>query len=85
MDNVTVKLNTKLQPIELKYDEPKLTTPQPPIRLHDIPDFFPQITATPTWTPKTFKDQFAVYKNGSTYRLYVYDTANGAWRYASLT
>jgi hypothetical protein len=71
--------------IEIPFDENKIQAPQAPLRVEDILGNFPQVTATPTWTPKTFRDQFAIYKNGSTYRLYVYDTANNAWRYASLT
>lgn len=35
--------------------------------------------------PSTFADQFRVYKNGSTKRLYVFDTVNKIWSYVTLT
>lgn len=37
----------------------------------------------PTYIPKTFKEQFALYKNGAEYRLYVY--ISGSWKYEILT
>ena len=41
------------------------------------------VDTVPTYNPKTFFEQFVLYENGSTYRLYVY--LNGTWRYVSLT
>jgi hypothetical protein len=73
--------------MELKHDyqEPNLT-PQPETnRLESISGTFPYVTSAPTWTPKTFRDSFAIYKNGTTYRLYVYDHVNNAWRAISMT
>ena len=40
-------------------------------------------SAAPAYTPKTFLEQFYLYKNGSTYRLYVY--VDSAWKYTALT
>ena len=37
----------------------------------------------PTATPQNFIQQFALYENGATIRLYVW--VNGTWRYAGLT
>jgi hypothetical protein len=37
----------------------------------------------PTYSPKSFYDQFYLYENGATRRLYVY--VNGTWRYSALT
>lgn len=70
---------------DIPYTEPTFNPPPKPVHLEEITGYFPQVSSAPTWTPKTFKGQFAVYKNGSTYRLYVYDTANAAWRYTALT
>ena len=39
----------------------------------------------PTHTPKRFSEQFIIYANGATYRLYIYDIVNKAWRYVALT
>jgi len=41
------------------------------------------ISGVPTFTPRSFFDQFQIYVNGSTRRLYVY--ADGSWRYVTLT
>ena len=39
-------------------------------------------SSAPTYIPKTFFEQFFLYKNGATYRLYVYvDT----WKYVALS
>lgn len=37
----------------------------------------------PTYIPKTFSQQFCLYKNGAEYRLYVY--ISGAWKYEILS
>lgn len=71
--------------IDLPYTEPNLDPTHEPLMLENLAGYFPQVTAAPTWTPRTFRDQFAVYANGSTYRFYIYDTANSAWRYMTLT
>lgn len=47
--------------------------------------FIQTVSAAPTWTPTGFPEQFAIYKNGATIRLYCYDTVNKAWRYTALT
>ncbi len=35
--------------------------------------------------PVRLIDQIKFYSSGATYRLYIYDTTNNVWRYASLT
>lgn len=55
------------------------------VRIERIYGNIPQVTAAPTWTPKKFQDQFAFYASGSTYRLYVYDIENNAWRFCALS
>lgn len=47
--------------------------------------FIRTVSVAPAWTPRSFSEQFAIYKNGATIRLYCYDTTNGAWRYTALT
>ena len=37
----------------------------------------------PTDPPKNFFEQFYLYENGATIRLYIY--INGTWRYSALT
>lgn len=41
------------------------------------------VDTAPTKIPKSFLDQIVIYKNGSTYRLYIY--VEDAWRYTALT
>lgn len=70
----------------MEYQEPNINAvPSDVVDLENIYGIFPQITATPTWTPRRFIEQFAIYKNGGTFRFYIWDSANKAWRYASLT
>jgi len=40
-------------------------------------------TSAPTYTPKTFREQFCFYKVGAERRLYVY--IDGAWAFEILT
>lgn len=47
--------------------------------------FIRTVSAAPSWIPRSFEEQFALYANGGTYRLYCYDTINKAWRYSTLT
>ena len=55
------------------------------VSIWDLFALFETITTTPTLVPNTIFDQVKVYRSGSTYRLYIYDTLAGAWRYATLT
>lgn len=73
------------KPIEITYTPPTFSTPQKEVRIEDIFGFFPQVTSAPTWTPRSFRDQFAIYRSGATYRFYIYDTTNEAWRFCALT
>ena len=38
--------------------------------------------SAPTYYPKTFFEQFYLYKNGATYRLYIYVDS---WKYVALS
>lgn len=55
-----------------------LVAPPQPSRIEDIFGFFPQVTTTPTWTPKTLRDSIAL--NTSTSTIYYYDFTNNSWR-----
>lgn len=55
------------------------------IGIENLVGFIRTVSAAPTWIPKSFEEQFALYANGATYRLYCYDSINKAWRYAALT
>ena len=41
------------------------------------------VSSAPTGSPKRFSDQFVFYKNGATYRLYVW--IDGDWKYCALS
>lgn len=43
------------------------------------------VSSVPTTAPRNFYESIVIYVNGATYRLYVYDEVNSAWRYANLT
>lgn len=42
-------------------------------------------STVPTHVPRKMSEQIIMYASGATYRLYIYDINNKAWRYASLT
>lgn len=41
------------------------------------------VSAVPTYVPRNLIEQFVLYENGATRRLYVW--VEGTWRYAALT
>jgi len=55
------------------------------ILLRNIRELIPTVSSAPTYTPSKFSEQFRIYTNGATLRLYIYDTTNAAWRYVALT
>ncbi len=48
-------------------------------RAEDIFGNIETVTSIPTITPVGLVNQFKLYKNGSNYTLYVFDTANNSW------
>jgi hypothetical protein len=80
-------MNEPMNPIKVEYEEPNLGSAPPavPTRVEDIFGQIPRVSAVPTWIPKLFKDGFAIYVSGATYRLYVYDYVGTTWRYTALT
>ena len=73
------------QPISIEYQPPEDAQPTPLIPLGQIFGTFPRVVAAPSWVPRSFESSFAFYVSGTTYRLYVYDFAGKAWRYATLS
>lgn len=43
------------------------------------------VSSAPTYTPQNLLDQFVIYKNGSTYRIYVWLDKASTWHYVALT
>lgn len=55
------------------------------LSIKNLTDFFQVVTAVPSAVPQSFYDSVKFYSTGGTYRLYIYDYTNNAWRYATLT
>jgi len=53
------------------------------IDIQNIEDFIPTTSSVPSYVPKSFYDQFRIYKDGTTRRFYWYDTENNEWVYVS--
>lgn len=62
----------------LDYEEPQPPPITPATSIDNIFGNFPQVTTTPTWTPRFFKDAIA-FKTGSS-TIYYYDFADATWR-----
>lgn len=72
--------------VEITYDEPKLGDyPPTDINLETILGNIPRVTATPTWTPKLFKDNFAISLIAGVYKFWVYDPVANVWKSTTLT
>lgn len=54
-------------------------------RLIKLERVIKEVSSIPTYTPKTFTEQFVIYKSGATIRAYFYLTSDKSWRYATLT
>jgi hypothetical protein len=65
------------------------TTQENAAIIQRLRNVLPVVGSAPTYTPKNFLEQFAIYSSGGTFRLYVYtidvDTGTGAWKYVALT
>ena len=55
------------------------------INLFDVFGTLQTTSVIPTGIPQAFFDQFKIYSNSTTYRIYIYDTVNAVWRYGTLT
>ena len=69
--------NPKIQDIEIELAQP--------MQVSELFGMFQTISAVPTVAPKRLINQIQYYKSGATLRLYVYDTVNNVWSYATLT
>lgn len=75
-------MNKYKQPTIEEVKEPEIIQP---MYLNNLIGSLEVVSAVPTGKPTKFIDQFKFYSNGSTYRLYVYNSASDVWRYTSLT
>jgi hypothetical protein len=55
----------------------------PRIDIVDLNGLIPTVSAAPTYIPTKFQEQFRIYQNGATKRLYMYNTLNSIWLSAS--
>lgn len=70
-------LNTKIEEIDDSVVKP--------VEISELFGKFQTVSAVPTGVPNRLINQIQFYSNGSTYRLYIYDTINNVWRYTALT
>lgn len=64
--------------IEVKYDEPQMGAANFGGQIVEQFGQFQQVTAIPTWTPRTFRDSIAL--DTTSTKLYYYDFTNNQWR-----
>lgn len=67
----------------MNEDTLPVPTTTPGLRLEDISGTFPRVSATPTWTPREFRDSLALDSSGA--RIHYYDFANNSWRTVTTT
>jgi hypothetical protein len=53
--------------------------------LKDLRYFVKTGSTEPTYRPTMFNEQFYIYINDTTYRLYIYVSSLGSWKYINLT
>lgn len=79
------ELERRLAALEDKSTVSTYDNPFDYIDIKNITSFVEIVSVVPAGFPKNFFDQIKLYINGGTYRLYIYDYVNNAWRYATLT
>lgn len=68
-----------------------MSNPQPTKRygftqIQQLEGLIPTVTAVPTWTPRKFSEQFAIYNDADDeFRFYWYDNGVDAWKYTTQT
>jgi len=72
-----------IEPIKLKQNE-EINLAKG-MHITDLLGLIPTISTAPTWTPRKFSEQFAIYLSGGVYRFYIYNTSDNSWRYTTLT
>ena len=71
--------------VNLPEDFVPIDVPRQP-RFDDFFGMFKTVTSAPSGIPKTPQDQIVVYfSSPSTWKLYVYDTLNNAWKSVTIT
>lgn len=60
-------------------------TPVQETRTKNVIGMFDTVSTAPTAVPYNWQDQVKIYVNGSTYRLYWYDTNANTWHYVTAT
>lgn len=78
----TQPMNVERHAIVKRGEAPVIPNSQHILNLQGL---FETVDTAPTAVPKTFYQSIKLYANGATYRLYIYDSLNQAWRYATLT
>lgn len=66
--------------IEITFDETQDLTPPPQQDLLQVQGAIQTFSSTPTHIPKTIIEQIIL----TSTKLYIYDTVNNTWKYASL-
>ncbi len=72
-----------IKPIEVTYEEPVSAPVAQSTNIEEVFGGFPEVTSTPTWVPKNFKDSIAI--NTSTNTLYYYNTTHNTWKAITTT
>lgn len=81
MDKIQ-ELQTQINQLNSRFNEfmfNKQTNTR--VNFFDILGKFEVVSSVPTGKPNDVAGQIKIYTNGTTYRLYWYDTTAGAWRY----
>lgn len=73
------------KPIEIVHEETPLGPPTSVVNLEDVVGNIPRVTATPTWTPRLFKDGFAISLIAGNYKFWVYDYVGNVWKSTALS
>lgn len=84
-ENKTEEFERRLAKLEEEKMISKYDNPFDYVDIKNITSFIQVVSTVPAGFPKSFFDQIKIYISGGTYRLYVYDYANNAWRYTTLT
>jgi hypothetical protein len=53
------------------------------INVEELSGLIQTTSTVPDYVPASFYEQFVIYKNGTTRRLYWYDAENNEWVYTS--
>lgn len=57
----------------------------PPTNLKYLEGFIETLSTIPTFTPKKFWDSVKIVDDGVNYRLYIFNSKSGVWKYVNLS